>query len=112
MGDKMVDGLTDYGDYQEWCLNGKLHRIDGPAVIRIDGAKWWYQYGTLHRVGGPAAEHSDGTKYWLINGKFHREDGPACEFADGNKYWYLNDEQVFCKNNEEFLRIIKLKAFW
>ena len=36
---------------KEWCLNGKLHREDGPAV-----------------------EHTGGTKCWYLNGQRHRED--------------------------------------
>ena len=30
---------------KEWCLNGKLHREDGPAVERADGSKSWYLNG-------------------------------------------------------------------
>ena len=29
---------------------GKLHRIDGPAVEYGNGAKHWYQNGVLHRT--------------------------------------------------------------
>ena len=50
-----------------WCLNGRRHREDGPAV-----------------------EWADGYKSWYLNGKRHREDGPAVEWADGYKSWYLN----------------------
>ncbi len=53
-----------------WCLNGKLHREDGPAIDSVDGTKQWY-----------------------LNGKYHREDGPAIEWANGDKYWFLNDTQ-------------------
>ena len=28
-----------------WNLNGKLHRVDGPAVERIGGIKSWYLNG-------------------------------------------------------------------
>jgi hypothetical protein len=27
---------------QVWCLNGKYHRKDGPAVIYPDGTQYWY----------------------------------------------------------------------
>ena len=77
-----------------WCLNGQLHREDGPAVEYADGSKFWYLNGKLHREDGPAIEYSNGTKYWLINGKRHREDGPANEYADGSKLWYLNGEEL------------------
>lgn len=32
----------------EWRLNGKLHREDGPAVVRPDGTKEWWVEG--HRL--------------------------------------------------------------
>jgi hypothetical protein len=54
----------------------------------------------------------DGSKIWYWNGICHREDGPAIEDADGYKAWYYHGQQIHCQSNEEFLRIIKLKAFW
>jgi len=30
---------------------------------------------------------------------------------DGIKEWFLYGEEIICKDNEEFLRIVKLKAF-
>jgi hypothetical protein len=50
---------------EKWFLNGRLHRIDGPAFTRwSDGQKTleeWRVNGRLHRIGGPAAtEWSDG----------------------------------------------------
>ena len=85
--------VYDDGD-KHWCLNGKWHREDGPAIERADGSKEWYLNGKLHREDGPACEWADGSKYWYLNGKLHREDGPAVERADGSKYWYLNGEQL------------------
>jgi hypothetical protein len=80
-------------------------------VIDIDGTKRWYNDNNeLHREDGPAAELKSGTKYWCINGKFHRTDGPAFEKSNGEKGWYLNGTKIHCKDNEEFLRIIKLKS--
>lgn len=55
----------------------------------------------------------DGTKRWTLpNGDFHREDGPTVELANGNKLWYYHGKLINCKTNEEFLKLIKLKAFW
>jgi len=31
------------------------------------------------------------------------------EYTDGEKAWYINDEKIDCQNNEEFLRIVKMK---
>jgi hypothetical protein len=47
-----------------------------------------------------------------MNGKWHREDGPAIEFADGTKYWYLDGKPVDVQTQEQFLRMMKMKAFW
>ena len=68
-----------------WFLNGKLHRVDGPAIEYANGTKWWYLNGELHRVDGPAVEFANGDKYWFLNGELHRENGPAIEYANGNK---------------------------
>ena len=36
--------VTD-GGAQYWCLNGQLHREDGPAIIFADGEQSWYLNG-------------------------------------------------------------------
>jgi hypothetical protein len=68
--------------------------------------------GQYHREDGPAVEWSDGTKVWYWHGKLHRQDGPAIERADGGKSWYYHDQRIDCQSNQEFLRLVKLKAFW
>jgi hypothetical protein len=65
---------------------GKLHCIDGPAVIKYDGSRiveeYWYWHGLQHRLNGPA--HT----WYFLNGKpkweeyftfglKHRGNGPA-----------------------------------
>ena len=30
---------------KRWCLGGKVHREDGPAVECADGTKFWYISG-------------------------------------------------------------------
>ena len=57
-------------------------------------ATCWLLNGKLHRVGGPAIEWADGTKCWYWHGQFHREDGPAIERADGTKYWYRHGQRI------------------
>ena len=76
------------------------------------GEKLWTLNGEWHREDGPAIEYTDGSKGWYRDGKLHREDGPAIEWADGDKYWYLKGTEIECKSNEEFLRLMKMKAFW
>ena len=75
-----------------WYVNGKPHRIDGPAVENANGNKTWYIHGKLHRIDdGPAFEQRDGYKAWYVNGERHRLDGPAVEYANGDKDWWVND---------------------
>jgi hypothetical protein len=80
---------------KEWYLNGKFHRVDGPAVERANGTKEWHLNGKLHRVNGPAVEWSDGAKQWYMDGKLHRADGPAIENVNGAKDWYLDNLWFF-----------------
>ena len=87
---------------QLWYQNGKLHRLDGPAVEYADGAKEWYQNGELHRLDGPAVEYADGGKYWYQNGKYHRLDGPAVEWSNGYKEWFIEGRKY---TDEEFNKI-------
>ena len=79
------DGTVWYYDEK-----GDLHREDGPALERADGAKAWYRNGKRHREDGPAIEDADGTKVWYRNGERHREDGPAIEYPNGTTMWYRN----------------------
>jgi hypothetical protein len=40
------------------CRHGKLHRVDGPAILHTNGATMrWYQYGCPHRDTGPVTEN-------------------------------------------------------
>jgi len=68
--------------------------------VSSDGAKEWSLNGKLHRVDGPAIEYQNGAKFWWLNGEVHRVDGPACEHSNGDKHWYLNGER--CKPIEVF----------
>ncbi len=79
----------DFNGNKRWYnKNGKLHRLDGPAIEDAEG-KYWYLNGKRHREDGPAIEWVDGDKSWYLNGKRHREDGPAVVWAevDGTKGW-------------------------
>ena len=90
----MKNGMhtNKWGD-KRWYVNGKKHRLDGPAYEGADGRKEWYANDQLHRLDGPAVLWPNGFKQWFVNGKLHREDGPAYEGADGTKQWYLNDKE-------------------
>ena len=36
--------------------------------VHTNGDREWYQNGKLHRVDGPAVEYANGHKEWWING--------------------------------------------
>lgn len=65
-----------------------------------------------HREDGPAYTHIDGTKKWYQNNVLHRLDGPAFEWPSGAQDWYYEGYYIECDSQEEFERLIKLRAFW
>jgi len=83
-------GMLERNGYQEWYLNGKYHRADGPAVTYSDGYQAWWLNGERHREDGPAVIYSNGYQAWYLNDKRHRTDGPAVINSDGTKRYYLN----------------------
>ena len=86
-----------------------LHRLDGPAVEN-DDIQEWYKDGKRHRDDGPAYCDPSLTSWWK-DGKRHRLDGPAMENRNKPDSWWVNGGMVNCETNEEFLRLMKLKAF-
>lgn len=98
---------------------GRLHRIDGPAVIGPNGLEQWFFNGKPHRLDGPAIVWPDGSrltwfkvgydrnplldyfdhfnacgrKEWWVNGKKHRDFGPSVEWGNGSKEWYQHGER-------------------
>ncbi len=84
------------------------------SICEIDSAgvkRWYNEQRHYHRKDGPAVEYSNGYKDWYVNGLLHREDGPAVERDYGKSYYY-HGQYIKCDNDEEFQRLIKLKAFW
>ena len=81
-------GTFQNGRYELTNNNGKLHRHGGPAVVCLDGRRYWYQNGQRHRDDGPAEVYPDGSQYWYRNGLIHRDDGPAITYSDGTQHWY------------------------
>jgi hypothetical protein len=80
-----------------WTLNGKLHRLDGPAIERADGARAWYINGKRHRISGPAVIGHNGYEMWCQNEIIHRSvtDGPAIVRPDGTREWAENGAYAF-----------------
>lgn len=97
--------INDDGAIHYYNEAGEYHRIDGPAIIRLNGSEEWLINGRHHRTDGPAYIGSDGAELWVIEGETHREDGPAVKWADGRLGWYINnklhriDGPAFMNNN-------------
>jgi hypothetical protein len=104
----MKHEIDECGDECWYDDNLDFHREDGPAIIWKNGNKTWIRHGRLHRKNGPAAEYVNGDSCWYVNDRLHRLDGPAMD-SKYRKEWYIDGEQIYCKDNEEFLRIIKMK---
>jgi hypothetical protein len=89
--------------YRVWYQNGKLHRVDGPAVEWANGDRSWYQNDQRHRVDGPAIEYVNGYRQWWIEGKqltqeeFNKQTKKStCEnktvIIDGVKYKLVKEK--------------------
>jgi hypothetical protein len=88
--------------------NGEYHREDGPALIFSATDYRWFFHGQKHRVGGPAVCYGKNEYAYYQYGKLHRLDGPAIDFPNA-KQWWIDGIQIKCNDNEEFLRIVKMK---
>lgn len=81
------------------------------------GSYWFHQVNSVtHKEDGPAITHHNGSRYWLINGIYHRLDGPAKSYYHNIRdqwieEWWIDGTQIFCKDNEEFLRIVRCRVF-
>jgi len=58
---------TSYTEYYKDKSMTVHHRRDGPAFEGV-GRKEWYVNGKLHRLDGPAVEWADVGKVWWVNG--------------------------------------------
>jgi hypothetical protein len=85
-GQEMIHDIDNIGEY--WLDNEEVyHKENGPAVI-------W--------------KKPRGMEYFK-HGKYHRLDGPAVDLKF-TKMWYIDGERIRCKDNEEFLRIVKMRS--
>ena len=98
---RLVDGVPEVESDDWLTFSFQIRRLNSMGSIV------WSVNGKHHRVDGPAVEYTDGTKGWFINDKFHRLDGPAIERPDGTKEWYVNGKNVsefdYPETVEEFL---------
>ncbi len=111
---------TDEFGTVRYTKNGELHRLDGPALIKLNGTMKYYQNDELHRIGGPAVIKHDKLMYYqhdelhidplnnvqrptviYSNGsvdyhwhnKLHRLDGPAIIKINRVVEYYQNGER-------------------
>ena len=63
-------------------------------VIGADGWQQWWVDNKIHRIDGPAYIAADGSQQWWVDGKKHRIDGPAIIGADGSQEWYVKDRNI------------------
>lgn len=82
-----------------WMVNGKEHRVDGPAVENKNGSEEWWLNGKRHRIGDPAITFVSGDVQYYENGKCSRKDGAAVENADGYKEYWVDGNKI---NEEDF----------
>jgi hypothetical protein len=93
---------------KEYWVNGKWHRLDGPAVTYYNyenkADEYWYKEGLLHSTISPTRKYYHKMKEfgnydrpsgwfseWFFEGKKHRNNGPAVEsedFPDCKEYWF------------------------
>lgn len=85
--------LNLHSNTKQWVNKNCIHNQYGPAIEWPDGEFRWVLNGRLHRVNGPAAKRRTKESYYL-NGKLHRLNGPAIVkdhkffqyFIDGIEY--------------------------
>jgi hypothetical protein len=74
------------------CWNNKhnkYHRLgDLPAIIHRCGTKEYWVNGRGHRIGGPAVEWDDGGYSWYIRGKLCKS------FKEYQKKTKLSDNEI------------------
>lgn len=67
-----------------WVFNEfhKLSSTEGPAFIsKKDNYKAWYLNGRLHRIDGPAKIYGNGyQEYWVTGTKYTEQEYPKAVF--------------------------------
>jgi len=106
-------------------VNGDYDKSNGPAVVFNDGSYVWYHNGKEHNENGIAKHIVNVGDFYFVNGLQHRLDGPAViwyslgvpndhliEPKIKMKEWWYSGKHIICSCQEEFERLIGLKAFW
>lgn len=103
---RLVGPAIEYKDgHKEYFINGKRHRLDGPAIETADRKEYWIE-GKRHRLDGPAIERDNGDKEYWVKSLRHRIDGPAIEQANGYKEYWIDGCH---KDAETFTALTQVK---
>ena len=81
-----------YKSKRYFNLNGKLHRIEKPAIEFYDGRKWWIENGKEHRLDGPAYIYNSYKNYWINDKNYTKK-----EFAKETNHLICKLCCNFCK---------------
>ena len=73
-----------------WHLDGKPHRVDGPAVICSNTSEAWYLNGLIHRTDGPAVIFRE---EWLRPSRRLSLTGDVLNFNSKGYKWFLGGEE-------------------
>lgn len=93
----MID-LDDEGQWIEEPLSKPRKFRDKNRDLRkqiLDYSTHYYKNGRRHRIDGPAV--------------IYHEDHP---FRPNAQEWHLDGEIINCSSQQEFIRLVNLKAFW
>ena len=95
---------------------GRLHRVDGPAVLHPHGTQEWFWHGIRHRADGPAVVHANGHYEFWVNG--------FCRFASWDperrhdlrplrkEAWDLKTESGVTSTFDNLLYVLKPYQLW
>ncbi len=96
-----------------YAIDGKPHRVGGPALIQYWDAEgdyreefvYYYRDGKVHRTDGPAFiwYYPDGSvmkEMYVVDGKLHRVDGPAViEYRNGD---LIKRSELWCYDGKPY----------
>jgi hypothetical protein len=59
-----------------------LHRENGPAIVDIDNYKAWYIDGKKHRLDGPAVINGKSEEWWIKDVHLSAEEVKILRFSN------------------------------
>jgi hypothetical protein len=87
----------------------ELINFGNSAKIVSDICEYWFDDNDFYHRDNEPAIINYYARYYYQHGKVHRLDGPAVIWDTTRQSWYIDGCRIDCKDNEEFLRIVKLK---